>query len=220
MSRVLNIIVEGPTERDFVTQCLMPYLANYQIYNVRPISIETSPGYKGGDVSYKRYSSLIKTLLRGKEDMLVTSLIDFYRLNSDFPKFNEAIAIVGKQNRISFHENVCFDDINDVRYIPYIQLHEFESLLFTKFDGFEFFSDIPNQNKSEIKSIINQFPNPELINDRPQFAPSERLKNLIPNYDKPFYGNFIILENGFESILEKCPRFSNWLGVLIERMKA
>ena len=35
MKKTLNIIVEGQTERDFVTQCMMPYFADRNIFNKR-----------------------------------------------------------------------------------------------------------------------------------------------------------------------------------------
>ncbi len=53
MSRVLNIIVEGPTEREFVNNCMYPYFFEHNVSKVRPIGIETSPGHKGGDVRYQ-----------------------------------------------------------------------------------------------------------------------------------------------------------------------
>ena len=221
MNKVLNIIVEGPTEREFVTQCMKPYFEDRNIFNVRPIGIETKPGYKGGDVRYEaRFKPHIKRTLQGKEDMIVTSLIDFYKLRADFPKYSEAQKIVDKAQQVAFLEQACADDIDDSRFVPYIQLHEFEALLFTKWAGFADFP-IPEANKRAIQKIIAEFPNPELINDRPQFAPSERLKSLIiPKYEKPFHGNYIALENGFDAILEKCPRFKNWVDTLVARMTA
>ena len=56
MSKVLNIIVEGPTETEFVKQCMQPYFAERHIFDIRPIGIETSPGFKGGDVRYEAIS--------------------------------------------------------------------------------------------------------------------------------------------------------------------
>ena len=99
-------------------------------------------------------------------------------------------------------------------------MHEFEALLFTKWTGFADFA-IPEANKKAIKQIIAEFPNPELINDRPNLAPSKRLEALIiPKYEKPFHGNYIALENGFDAILEKCPRFKQWVDTLVARMTA
>jgi hypothetical protein len=221
MTRVLNILVEGETEKEFVNNLIYPHLLAADISNIRPITIETSPGFKGGDVRYHaRYKPNIISLLYGKEDMIVTSLIDFYKLRNDFPGFAESKEIKDINNRVKFLEDSCFKDVNDNRFIPYIQLHEFEGLLFTDFKGFDLFSDLPDSNKKELMKIVNDFPNPELINEGSNTAPSVRLKNLIPRYQKPLFGNMIALENGFEVILEKCPRFKAWIENLIFRMKA
>ncbi len=221
MSRVLNILVEGETEKEFVINLIYHHLLTVGISNVRPITIETSPGYKGGDVRYEaRYKSNIVNLLRGKEDMIVTSLIDFYKLRSDFPKYEEAKKIADVGTRIQFLEESCFNDIADSRFIPYIQLHEFEGLLFADTRGFDLFTDLPNANKNELIEIVTSSPNPELINEGILTAPSVRLKRLIPEYQKPLYGNMIALENGFDIIMQKCPRFNAWINILIQRMKA
>jgi hypothetical protein len=221
MSRVLNILVEGPTEKEFVTNLIYPYLFEKGISNVRPITIETSPGFKGGDVRYlARYKPNIVSLLNGREDMLVTSLIDFYRLRNDFPNYEESKALTTIEQRVELIEKGCSKDINDTRFLPYIQLHEFEGLLFSAPNGFnELFPELPTKNLQELNNTVNLFPNPEMINEGPDSAPSKRLERLIPNYRKPLYGNMIALENGFPSIMEKCPRFRNWIDTLIERMK-
>jgi len=218
MSKVVCILVEGPTETEFVNSSLYPYLLKNGVSVVRPIGIETSPGFKGGDVRYEtRYKPNILKLLRGTEDLLVTSLIDFYRLRSDFPKFQDAKKVTNVNERVGFIEKACCEDINDERFVPYIQLHEFEGLLFTKPNGFEQIADISNRNLRELKQIIIDYPNPELINEGPDTAPGKRLSKLIPDYSKPLYGNFIALENGFDIILEKCPRFKNWVELIIQK---
>ncbi len=125
------------------------------------------------------------------------------------------------EQRVTLIEKACFVDINDQRFVPYIQLHELEGLLFSAPNGFnELFPDLPKANKKELLETVNQFPNPELINDQPESAPSKRLERLIPNYTKPLYGGMIALENGFPIIMEKCPRFRNWIETLIRRMQA
>lgn len=179
MSKILNIIVEGPTETEFVTQCLRPYFFSQGVFDIRPIGIETSPGFKGGDVRYARYKSHVQKILRGKEDLLVTSLIDYYRLRNDFPKFQEAQRIQNNIiQKVTFLEQACFEDINDDRFIPYIQLHEFEGLLFTKMDGFNALPDLTQQGKKILEKTIQDFPNPELINEGANTAPSKRLKKF------------------------------------------
>ncbi len=219
MSRVLNILVEGETEKEFINNLVYHHLFSKGISNIRPITIETSPGFKGGDVRYSaRYKSNITNLLRGGEDMIVTSLIDFYKLRNDFPKYEDAKKIMDVNSRVKFLEDACYDDIADERFIPYIQLHEFEGLLFSDVKGFDLFTNISAENKKELINIVNTFPNPELINEGVTTAPSVRLQKLIIPYNKPLYGNMIALENGFDVLLEKCPRFCNWIGTLIARM--
>ena len=75
------------------------------------------------------------------------------------------------------------------RFLPYLQLHEFEGLLFNDIDVLE--SYIPEDDFvgiNEIRDIINQFDNPELINDSFENAPSLRLKRGIIGYNKVIDG--------------------------------
>lgn len=63
--------------------------------------------------------------------------------------------------------------------------------------------------------IVNQYENPEDINSSPQGAPSKRLIGIKEDYDKITEGNLIALEIGIKTILKRCPRFRNWIDVLI-----
>jgi len=83
MKRGLYIVGEGPTEEQFVNEVLRGYFANQEIYDVRCILMETSPGHKGGGVTYQRYKRNIEKLLAYENDIIVTSWIDFFRLKSD-----------------------------------------------------------------------------------------------------------------------------------------
>lgn len=112
-------------------------------------------------------------------------------------------------------EKSISDDINDRRFIPYIQLHEFEALLFSATNGFEMYFE--DKISEEIQCIIDSFDNPEDINSSPETAPSKRLIRIIPYYDKVIYGNIVALEIGLSTILSKCPRFRRWISSLIYR---
>jgi hypothetical protein len=39
---------------------------------------------------------------------------------------------------------------------------------------------------------------------------------IMDNYEKVFDGNMIALEIGIATILEKCPRFKQWVDILIK----
>ena len=106
------------------------------------------------------------------------------------------------------------DDINDRRFSSYIQLHEFEALLFSSNKGFEKWM---SENMMQTDDIISKFPNPEDINTSTDGAPSKRLLAIQPTYDKVMQGNLIALEVGIRQMLDKCPRFRQWVEMLIYR---
>ena len=215
MIRAIYIIVEGQTEGEFVKSLIRPYFANkHKFYDVQPILMTTSSGHRGGSVSFARYQNNIALKLKERSGALVTSLIDFYRLSSDFPKYEKARRYIQAEDRVAFLERACSEVIISERFIPYIQLHEFEALLFTSLSGFEYLGALSDSQKEAVQAIVNQFPNPELINEGQQTAPSKRLAAIIPGYQKVLYGNMIALENGFQTILDKCPRFGAWIKLL------
>lgn len=214
--RAVYIIAEGQTEEEFINEILRPYLFRFGIYDIRAILMETSPGYKGGDISYSRYKYNIELLLKQENDIIVTSLIDYYKLDNGFPNYQDSFQIVNKFERLNYIEEKIKIDINNHRFIPYIQLHEFEGLLFSAKNGFEYIPDIPKNNLIELIRLVETYDNPELINDGELTAPSKRLKNLIPGYQKTFHGPIIADEISVDVIIQRCERFKNWLSNIIE----
>ncbi|MFL9485022.1 DUF4276 family protein [Chitinophagaceae bacterium LWZ2-11] len=207
MKRGIYFIAEGTTEVEFIETSLRHYFIGKGINDIRAIGM-------GGSNSYFRYHHDVTTFLKRERDIIVTSLIDFFRLPNDFPGYADAKKLNGGQQQIEFIERKVEVHINNQRFVPYIQLHEFEGLLFADMKGF---NEIPGCNAkdlAELKSIIDKYPNPELINNGPETAPSKRLKRIITGYDKPLYGAYIALANGLDSIINKCPRFKEWLDKL------
>lgn len=222
MMRGIYILCEGQTEREFVNKILIPYFNSHQIIDVRPILMSTSRGHKGGDIKYDRLRFNIIELILREHDILVTSFLDFFRLKSDFPKFEEAKQIHDRIQRVDFLEKALAEEINLNRFIPYIQLHEFEGLLFSSGDGFKFLPDLKQANLNKLLLAVDEKENPEELNDGELTAPSKRLEHLIPGFDrnKPFYGGIIAEVNTIESILARCLRFRKWVETLIERVKS
>jgi hypothetical protein len=215
MSKRIIIVVEGETEEEFVKSSVAPYLQGFGIHDVRGVRPNTSPGHKGGIVSYGKFRNRVDLFLKQEKEIVVSSLIDFFRLPVSFPGYEESLKIVNPQDRVTFLENAMKDDLPDTRYIPYIQLHEFEALLFTDMRGFEY-CGFETSQLMQVRAIMEGFPNPEDINNHPETAPSKRLMKIIPKYDKVLFGNIITQENGFLQILKKCPRFTAWMQSLKE----
>jgi hypothetical protein len=59
--------------------------------------------------------------------------------------------------------------------------------------------------------IRSSFRTPEEINDNPVTAPSKRIEQLFPKFEKPIHGTFGAIKIGIEKIRTECPLFSDWL---------
>lgn len=110
-----------------------------------------------------------------------------------------------------------FDEELQSRFIPYIQLHEFEGLLFSNVDVYE--RVIPKGDLvgvEELKQAAATFENPELINNSPDTSPSHRLERIVRGYDKVVYGNYLAESIGLNKIRERCPGFNRWMDSLTD----
>lgn len=222
MKRLL-IVVEGDTEKEFIDKVLSPYLYSKGLQSVECFKIKHT---KGGLTKYQHLKTdLINCVY--ENNVLVSTLIDFYALPKDFPKYEDAAKIVNKGERLSFLEKAIVEDIETEKgksfpnLLPYIQLHEFEALVFSSIDSIRALYSEYDAKFNEIEQVMDAYPNPEDINDSPQTAPSKRLKNnqLIRGYNKVNDGIMIIEETGIDVVLAKCPRFSKWVETLIEKVK-
>lgn len=215
--RRIYFVVEGQTEAEFVREIIAPYFREHDIYDVRAILIETSKGHKGGLVNYTHMKKLLLRLLKEETNILVTTLVDYFRIPNNLPGYEDCMKIVTVSEKIECLQQRLKDDIGIAFelpfFIPYIQQYEFEALLFSSNSGFEYCYEKDVAKKTA--QIMVHYPNPEEINDSPATAPSKRILNIIPDYQKVVDGNTIALEIGIEPIMEKCPRFRQWIESLI-----
>lgn len=215
----LYFVVEGFTEREFVNNTLLPYFVSKEIYDVRAVEITTSKGHKGGFVNYEHLKNDVDNFLKSEKDIIVTTFVDFFKIPTSVPNYHQLVTKSNIDDKLELLESGMFKSINDYRFLPYIQKHEFEALLFSAKKGFELMYD-DNHILEELNAVIDQYDNPEDINTRPEFAPSKRLRNILDSrgekYDKVAEGNLIAEELGIELIMSKCPRFRIW----IEKLEA
>ena len=213
--KYLIIVVEGQTEQEFVNDVLRPYFAEHDIYHVSARLIRTSRTGKGGFVNFQHLQNDVNKILAKEPDAIVTTFIDFFRCPNNMPKYDEAIQKDNHQEAVEILEAGMADLFNNHRFIPYIQLHEFEALLFSSDKGFKAYWEDDLVEKAV--EIIEEFPNPEDINSRPEKAPSKRIIEIKSDYEKVAEGNLLALEIGIDEMLNRCPRFQAWIENLKSR---
>ena len=209
MSRVY-LLVEGQTEEAFVNELLTPHYARIGLY-LTPIVVNTSPGYKGGVVSYAKIKPQIDKLCKQHSKAHVTTLFDLYALPNDFPgksKPTYAFNINGKQ-KAEFLEAELAVDIGHQNFIPNLLVHEFEALLLVDLEAFEQWTD--DDSVLEPLRVVRKTTAPEDINDNPQTAPSKRILAVMKGYQKTFHGPLIACDIGLDVIRKACPHFNEWL---------
>jgi hypothetical protein len=98
----------------------------------------------------------------------------------------------------------------DVRFLPYLQLHEYEGLLFS--DPAAFASGIGLHHlATQFQAIRSAFPTPEDINDDPNTAPSKRALGAHPSYQKVLDGTLAAQAVGITRMRQECPHFRAWV---------
>jgi len=208
------VIVEGPTERTFIADMVVPYLADRNIF-MTPI-IVSKPGQKGGDVKFARVKNDINLHLKQRPDTYLTLFVDFYGIKKDWPGLEEAKRQTTPGNKARIINQATKQKVEELfereganwRFIPYISMHEFEALLFSEP---EILSRSLHVSQEEIDEIITQCGEPENIDDSSTTAPSKRLEKLYERYKKTSTGIAIAKAIGLPTMREKCLLFNNWL---------
>ena len=223
----LHITVEGRTEESFVNRTLKEHLAQYNVFAyVRCVLTGRKRGkeYRGGMTDYLKAKNDIVRWLQEEghnNDVAFTTMFDFYALPDDFPGYQHAKYQTDPYRKVSIIEGELASDIGDSRFIPYIQLHEFETLLFVNPQKFliEYF-DYP-AGVAQLQKIAEEFSNPELINQGASTAPSKRIINVFGDYEgnKPVVGSMIAHEIGIDALKEGCAHFNEWVTKL-ERLNS
>jgi hypothetical protein len=215
MKRVI-IICEGETERVFSKNVLAPHLIHHNIFIQAPL-IKRS---MGGIVRWSILKKEIETHLQ-EPNVIVSTFIDYYGLYQkfNFPSWTDGERIIEKNTRMDFLETSMKSDIEETvrhRFIPYLQLHEFEGLLFN--DIQIFYDQVPKSELvgiAELEKTFADYDNPEMINNNRDTSPSHRLKRIIKGYNKPLYGHYFAEAIGIEKMRTKSPRFNSWIEKII-----
>ena len=130
MNRVI-VLVEGKTEKSICENVLARELSDKNIFLTA--RIVGSSGKKGG-MTFSVVCRDLQDILKQDKDVLVTMLFDFYGLKkwpglecAKKAPFNSKLVIMVDAIKNAVLDG--FDNLDARRFIPYVQMHEIESLL-------------------------------------------------------------------------------------------
>ncbi len=201
--KLVYVLVEGETEERFCKQILAEHLPGGTV--LKPILL-------GGVSSYGKIKDRLQRLLGNNAACCVTTMLDYYGLPGNFPgrQYVRKLSNASPYRKVAFLENAFKNDINNSRFLPFIMLHEFESLLLADpekivqeghlrgFVARRFFKDIGNRP-------------PEEVNDGPNSHPSALIKKYFPEFQKTVHGLRILSKIGLDTVRKRCPHFNGWI---------
>jgi hypothetical protein len=225
VGRVL-VVVEGPTERASLQQRDVAAKFVAAGFSVHP-KVVGKPGHKGGVRPFGRVLPEIVALLRQEPQAKVSTIFDFYALPlTQWPGYPQSAGLPAAQAVTVIENGMAAAVANAIpnlvpgRFIPYIQLFEFEALLFS--DPAVMAQAFGNPALHTIfAGIVAASGGCEAINNGLATAPSKRIEAVFPAYKKGSGLNAhapiilgAIARNNWPHLLMACPRFRNWLSLL------
>lgn len=219
-------VVEGQTEETVFNELLRPEFGARGLLLV--VEVVQKPGHEGGNkwVYLERHLRNLMKQHKGR-DVRFTTFFDLYALDKSFPQFDAHAKDPDGARRATALETAISAHFDDDRLMPYLQCHEFETLLFADLEKFDALLDQP-KDKTLLQDLIqdtaayHQLPRTvEDINDRPETHPSMRLERCMPSpgqrktrYKKRAMGAQVAKAIGLPKIRSKCPRFNDWIAGL------
>jgi hypothetical protein len=218
----VQVLVEGPTEQAVFTQAFSPDLWAKGVY-LFPQRVG-KPGHEGSN-DFDMVHKEIMLLLKRQSDTIVTTFFDFYALDNSWPGMIKARKEKNKDIAFkiitqSLADTIIKDmgnDFDPARFIPYVQFHEIEALLFA---GPSEMADIFDDRslKEKFEDIVKECGGCEDINNNYATVPSRRIKKYFSGYIKGRSVNShaprIAKRIGVEKIRKECPKFNGWYSQL------
>lgn len=211
------VFAEGPSDEQFIKRIVAPMLRPLQIY-LKPQQLNTSKNAKGGAVSFDRLVFNARNTLRQYPDTTLTTFLDLYGIDTDFPEFLSAKNAVDVYARVKVMEEAMTQAIiahvgcRPERFIAYLQPYEFEGLFFSDVNALIRTEPDWIRQQAKLQKMRDDFVTPEHINDSPETSPSKRLeKTLQPKYKKTRHGPLIAEQVTLACMERECVHFKSWL---------
>lgn len=209
----INILAEGRSEVQFIKTAMTPHFAEMKV-QVTPMTVMSSRRHdaKGGIQNYAKLRNDIERLLKSQPDAFISTMVDLFRVPGDFPGVTESRRLTDPVEQAKSIEAAIAQDVSSPSLVPYIQVYEFETLLYVDLDVIK--PRIRDSHaaiellKAEVASLA-----PEAVNGGPDTAPSKRLIKHLPAYkkNKLRVGAPAAASIGLRVLRQSCPHFDEWI---------
>lgn len=180
---------------NFVKRLLAPHLGARGIDIHAPVvttrfNRRLGVKYKGGGSNFALWKRDLGNLWKqhgGRPQTHLTTFIDLYALPSDFPGYNNAVTQLPfryRADKLQEALKVWAESQGFKRFIPYLAVHEFETMVFTDVQALRTLFLEYDGPINNLANEVGAFLDVEGINSTPDGAPSKRIAKHIPVYAK------------------------------------
>ena len=205
--KLVLVLVEGRTEEAFIKDVLVPALR--PALELIPTVVKTkpnvgAPAHKGGG-DFSKFKQDALNLLGDSDAVAVTMFYDFYGFPQGIPDVPEKVY----QNITTLEQEIA-KQINNQRFKPYLQRHEFEAFLFIN-PQLTAKVALQNTKANDIAAHCQGFASVEDINLSRSTAPSKRLESVLGAFSKRRLGTAVTQQLRLPALRAACRKFSAWV---------
>lgn len=214
MRRAL-VLVEGQTEERFIKDVLQPHLWKFDL-SLEPKIVTTKrivgAVHKKGGGDFSKIDRDVRLLLGDSDAIAVTTFFDYYGFPKNFPPKAELPIGLGARGA-NLLEQALNKHFAHKRFRAYIQLYEFETILFCPP---YLVADVllDSAKRAQVEAERSCSACAEEINDSPDSSPSARIQRIFGSYRKTLHGPTAARRTGLAQIRADCPRFNDWVNWL------
>jgi len=219
----MNLVayVEGDSESKFAHRQLRSHLLNHGWSSVNAITVLTNlgaGGQRGGLTNWKAVEQDLRDLFAQFKGPTYrfTTLWDYYGTPDNFPAYAKARAAPVGSDRAAIVELELANHFNESRFLPYVQMYEFEALVLAALDGLKELYPKQAVAIASFKTQCEATGNFETINDGATTHPAKRIDTVIPGFwnTKEDDGPIALRSVGLDAPRRWCPRFDQWVAKL------
>lgn len=208
-------VVEGDSEEHLLDKVVAPALETAGVL-LTPMRVLRGKGHRGGGSSWQPWRNHLRRLIaehQARPNVRFTTMLDLYRVPDDTPGYTQPGSAAGLARADAIQAAIA-QQLATARLIPYVQVHELETLVLASLQHLDKLLDAPDRNAlaTLVASIAGLAP--EAINDGATTAPSKRLLAHVPSYRKTTHGALALEAAGLASLRQACPRFDAWIAQL------